>query len=346
VVVVVLALVMLAAFFLSRFVERAMTEMLVEIRAHHAAQMRSEAYSALEATLAVLADYQAEDNGLRSPAQGWGDPLEEANFVARSGTKVNVEFIDESGKLPLRRLDAAHLEDLGRLLGLKEIDVPRFVDAFLGWTQKDHIALRYETDPRKYEFEDPPHHAPGRPIESFDELDSIAVLRDLLHDADGRSTGLRERMEQAVSLYDFPSANLNGASEEALILAGLDGAQVALIRDFNAGKGRKDSDPPQYFHNRAEAQSLLGANVALESFDTSVQCLRIRVTVREGTTALRIEAVITPATAASRAQASAAPRAPGTGATGSDRPASSALQYPFTVLALDESIELQSASSP
>jgi general secretion pathway protein K len=348
VVVIVLAMVMLAAFFLSRFIERAMTEMLVEMRARHATQLRGEAYSALEATLAVLADYQAEDGGLHSPAQGWGDPLAVVDYTPPAGTRVDVEFIDESGKLSLPRLDQAGLEELGRFLDLKDLDVARFTDAFLAWTRPNHVSAHYDTDPRNYEFADPPHKAPGRSIESFNELASIAVVRDLFYDENGQPNERHARFTQAVSLYDFPTANLNGASEEALILAGLDVRQATQILDFNAGKGRRASDPPQYFRSLDEAQVLLGAQAALPGFATSVQCLRIRVTAREGTTALRVEAVVVLTSAASRERqaqpVAAQPANPARAGTNPAGPVS--LQYPFTVLALDESIELQAAPSP
>jgi hypothetical protein len=348
VVVIVLAMVMLAAFFLSRFIERAMTEMLVEMRARHATQLRGEAYSALEATLAVLADYQAEDGGLHSPAQGWGDPLAVVDYTPPAGTRVDVEFVDESGKLSLPRLDQAGLEELGRFLDLKDLDVGRFADAFLAWTRPNHISAHYDTDPRNYEFADPPHKAPARPIESFDELASMAVVRDLFYDADGQPNERRARFMQAVSLFDFQTANLNGATEEALIMAGLDVTQATQVLDFNAGKGRRASDPPQYFRSLAEAQTLLGAQVGLPGFATSVQCLRIRVTAREGTTALRVEAVVALASAVNREQQAqgAAPQTANPTRAGTNPAEPVSLQYPFTVLALDESIELQAAPPP
>src|SRR3954471_10795910 len=122
VIVVVLALITMAAFLINRFVERTMTEMLVESRARIADRLRSDAHSALEATLAVLADYQAADNGLRSPAQGWGQPLIGLDLPSRPGTTVEVQFEDETGRPSLPRLQAADLVTLGRFLGLKEND--------------------------------------------------------------------------------------------------------------------------------------------------------------------------------------------------------------------------------
>ena len=351
-VVLVLAMVMLGAFFLSRFIERAMTEMLVEMRAKHATQLRGEAYSALEATLAVLADYQAEDGGLFSPAQGWGDPLSVVDYTPRSGTRVDVEFIDESGKISLPKLDAAGLEELARFLDLKDMDASRFADAFLAWTRSNHVSAHYETDPRNYEFADPPHKAPARAIESFDELAAIAVVRDFFYDQDGQPTERLAQLERAVSLYEFPTANINGASEEALILAGLDAGQATEILDYNAGKGRRAADADKFFRNMADVQTLLGSRIDLQGFATEVQCLRIRVTAREGTTALRVEAVIVPTSAANRQRQAQQAAAQQNAEQANEAPAGNvssgavSLQYPFTVLALDESIELQAAPPP
>src|SRR4051812_38354627 len=137
VIVVVLALVTMAAFLISRFVERTMTEMLVESRARIADRLRGDAHSALEATLAVLADYRTADNGLRSPAQGWGEPLAGLDLPTRPGTTVAVEFEDETGRPSLPRLQATDLVALGRFLGLKENDAAIFAEGLLVWTKKE-----------------------------------------------------------------------------------------------------------------------------------------------------------------------------------------------------------------
>jgi general secretion pathway protein K len=356
VIVLVLALVALAAFLLSAFIERASTELLVETRAHQSGQLRAEAYSALETTLAVLATYQVEDNGLRSPAQGWGDPLAGTDFKPRDGVQVAVEFEDETGKLSLPRLDARGLEDLGLQIGLTELDAARFADALLGWTQRDHVTAQYEADPRKYEYENPPHRAPGRAIESFGELAAIAIVRDLLFNADGTPNERHERLVQAVSLYEFPAVNLNAARTAALLAAGVDPSQASRLTDFNSGRGRSARDANEYFRNIAEAQTVLGSVTNLSGFDTLVQVLRIRVTVRQGGSALRLTALVRPGSSNNNAAAAGGtaggdanrPQAPGADAAAQDASASTApaLQYPFTILTLDESVDLQTAPNP
>ncbi len=328
VIVVILALITLAAFLLARFIERSMTELLVESRARQGERLRADAHSALEATLAVLADYQALDNGLRSPAQGWGEPLHELELPTRAGTTVAVRIQDESGRPSLPRLEAPALAALGRQLGLKEEKAASLADALLAWTRPEHRPARYETDPRQYEFEDPPHRPPARPLESFDELAAIAVARELFYTPHGQPAELRGRFVESVSLQDFPAVNLNTAGPDTLALAGLDAPQVEKIRDFNAGKTPRAPGAPPYFRSVAEARALLGAAAPLTGFDTLARCLRIEVTVQEGPVSFQLAAVVSPVVAPPDQPAAPTP------AAGEN------LQYPFTLLALEENMQL------
>lgn len=346
VIVLVLALITLAAFFLSRLIERATTELLVESRAQQSARLRADAFSALETSLAVLADYAAVDGGLHSPAQGWGEPLRQTDFAPRAGIEVDVQVEDESGRLSLPRLDQPALEKLGREIGLKEADAARFADGLLSWTRREHTSVRYETDPRNYEYEQPPHHAPARAIASFGELAAVAVARDLFFTKEGQPTPLLDRFRERVSLYDFPTTNLNGASADTLAYAGLDRSQVSRVLDLNQRKTRLAPGTPPYFRSLAEAQATLGGAASLTGFDTVTRCLRVKVTVREGPSAYRLVAILTPGQSGEDA-AGGTPAAPGQAAPAGQaaRPSPGVLQYPFTLLALEEDIALQPPST-
>lgn len=343
VIVVILALITLAAFLISGFVERSMTEMLVESRARISDRLRADAHTALEATLAVLADYHAVDNGLRSPTQGWAEPLAELDLPARPGTTVEVQFEDETGRLSLPRLAAPTLEQLGLQIGLKDTEARVFAEALLIWTKPSGTSSRFETDPRNYEYRDPPHRPPARPLESFNELAAIAGVREVLYTAEGKPNELHARFTQSVSLYDFPAINLNTATSDALALAGLDSSQSARLRDLNSGAGTRPPGTPPYFRSVAEARTLAGVTADLAGFDTVVHCLRVTVTVREGPTAFHLIAVVRPGTArpetdtrATRAPAATpTARNPATTST-----AAQSLNYPFTLLDLEERIEL------
>lgn len=331
VIVMVLVTVLVAAMLLARFMERTTTELLVEARAAQAARLRADVYSALEVTLAVLADFRAADGALRTPAQGWGDPLAWAGYGPRAGVTVAVAFEDESGKPSLPRLDAPGLQDLGELLGLAPDDAARLADALLAWTQPDHVSATVESDPRDYERADPPHHPPLRALRSFDELAAIAVARDFFYDQAGRPTDLRAQFARSVSLYDYPAANLNAAQPLALALAGLDETQRRQLTGYLGGATRPRGAPP-FFRSTDETAAILG-DVPVTALGTEVRCLRILVTAREGAAVFGLTVVVAPpggaviAADVSAADASA-PSDPGGN-----------LGYPFTILELRETME-------
>ena len=342
VIVVILALVTMAAFLISRFVERTMTEMLVESRARIADRLRTDAHTVLETTLAVLADYQAADHGLRAPAQGWGQPLLGLDLPLHPGTSVEVRFDDETGLPSLPRLQATDLVALGRFLGLKENDASIFAEGLLVWTKAEQSSARFETDPRNYEYEDPPHHAPGRPLASFRELAAVAGVRQYLFGEDGRPNEVYEKFARTVSLYDFPAINLNTATADTLTLAGLDANQAARLRELISGKVKPPPGSPPYFRSVAEAQTQAGIAAPLTGFDTLVRCLRIRVTVREGATAFHLIAVVSPSGGANDQPEGAAAIKP-TLAAANAVSAGKNLAYPFTLLGFEEKIELAAA---
>lgn len=337
VIIMVLVTVLVAAWLLSRFIERTTTELFVEARAAQAARLRTEANSALEVTLAVLADFRALDGGLRAPAQGWGDPLAYAGYVPRTGLAVDVAFEDESGKRSLPRLDAAALENLGELLGLRPADAARAADGLLTWTRRDHVPTGIDNDPRDYERTDPPHHPPQRPLRSFNELAAIEGVRDFLYDRAGRPNGLWRQFSRSVSLYDFPQANVNAPDPVALTLAGLDPGQVRQITAYLAGQGTRAPGAPPYFRSVGDLTALLGAQAPLAGLGTEVLCLRIRVTVREGSAAFHLTAVVAPPDHPDVA----AP--PGETDTAAPDPAKD-LDYPFAILGVEENIESLTAT--
>lgn len=332
VIAIVLAVIALAAFLLAAFVERSTTELLVETRAAQTARLRSAAHSGLETALAVVASYQAEDGGLFSPAQGWGDPLAAADVRLPAGVRVRIH--DETGRLSLPRLEPPAVARLLEELGLRRDQAERVAEALVVWTRRASGSARLETEARQYEFASPPHRAPGRPLASFAELAAVAVAREHFFDEAGRPTELLRKFAAEVSLRDFPAVNVNTASPRAWQLAGVPAADIARIEAQLASPARDLARAPRYFRDLAEAGTVVG-NVP-PGFDVRARILRVVVLAREGSTELRVEAVLTPAAEPAEGEVrptpSAAEPAPG--------PASPTLAYPFTLLALEESIVL------
>lgn len=337
VILLVLVTVLLAAFMVTKFVDRAGTELLADARAGHLALLRREAYSALETTLAVLAEVRAIDQELHSPAQGWDRPLEYAGHQPGTGIVVETVIADESGKLSLPRTDAATLEALLVVLGLAPDQAERAADALLVWTRPEHLPVALELDGSNYERAPLPYHPARRPLRSFAELAAIEVVQDLFFDEQGRPNRLARDFMAHVSLYSFERVNLNAAPPAVLLTAGFPLAQVdawsAHARRQNGTGG------PAFYRSTEEAAAVLGVNGAMEKFSTRVAALRITVIVRDGASVYRLVAVVAPPGGATLAPA---PTTADAKAEAAGEPAVAPikkLDYPFKVLEIAEDVE-------
>jgi general secretion pathway protein K len=361
--VVVMVTVLFATFALLAFQERAMTDLQVDQREVLARRLRMEAYSALEVSLAVLKEFSDVFKGLRSPAEGWGDPLTFAGYTPGSGRRVEVSFEDESGRISLPRVDAPTLVRLFRNWDVTEPDAEQLADALIGWMKAGH---KYSTSVHPdYEQASVPYEEPGRPLRSWSELAAIVKVRDKLFTEDGRPNELWQRLTSSVSLLDFPRPNINGARMDLLAAIGqFNSLQQENITDFLRGTGTYKLKGPGYFQDAAEASRIAsGPGGVTTGFGATISALRINVEVFEGKMSFRLSAVIAPeggakavttlagsnrpkdAGKAAQTAKEVAPNVPvatttaaavkGVGAAASGGPPT-ALKYPFTLLEITE----------
>jgi len=352
VLVVVLVTLVFTAAMLMAFIDKASTDLIVESRVVEARRLRGEAYSALEVTLAVLENFRQADGGaLRSPAEGWSDPLGFAGWEPSEGRKVEIAFEDESGKLSLPHVDAVTLVALFKTWEMPQSDAERLADALMSWMKKDYVTT--STFLPDYENGSIPYTVPGRPLRSFQELAAIDVAHDVFYDEDGRPNALWSRFANAVSLYDYQQPNLNGARPDVLAaMGGLDPSQQQSMADYLAGAGAYQRQGPGYFQSLRDAAPVIGpANT--KGFGIKIQALRIHLTVHEGRAVYRLNALIAPPQGAKTVPASAtggtpAASTPSTATAGNTPPTAGAtgttatkkLNYPFTVLEITENDEV------
>ncbi len=375
VLVIVMVSLLFATFALIAFMEKASVDLLVEQREAVTRRLRSEAYSALEVTLAVLSEFREVGNGLKSPAEGWGDPLAFAGYTPSDDRAVEIAFDDESGKISLPRANALILTNLFKNWGITQPDAEGLADALLGWMKRNHVYTsgvqpNYETGPI-------PYLPPGRSLRSFHELGAIEKVRELFYDADGRPNDNWKRFADSVSLYDFPRPNLNGAKADTLAAMGqFDDNQRKNLGDYLSGSGTYARQGPQFFQAPNEAQRIAGPTGDTTAFAATISALRITVTVRDGQTVYKLSTVIAPpggattvqttategrtqstgATAQTAAQQQARPNAgqasarPGTGTaaagTAQQNAAARNLRYPFTLLEIRENDEIPPPPTP
>jgi general secretion pathway protein K len=362
VIVVVLTTLMFAALALVAFMDRAAVDLLVDHRESVKRRLRVEAFSALELTLGVLAEFKEAGNGLRSPAEGWDDPLGFAGYEPEEGRTVTVTFSDESGKLPLPRTSPQTLLQLLLYWEVPKARAEEVVDALLGWMKPGHVySTPWQPD---YESKPVPYRPPGRPLRSFHELASIEKAREFFYDEAGRPNAYWRRFAENVSLFNFPQPNLNGARPDVLAALGqYDPEQAKGMTDFLRGAGRFERGGPGVFRNPQDIGRIAGPAGNPAGFALNISALRIHVLVREGRNEYRLAVVVAAPGAASavppgpppgpaKAETRLGPNPPPPPAPPGPAPAAGGgatderLRYPWVILEVRENEEIPREATP
>ena len=176
--------------------------------------LRYDAFSALNAAIAILEEYSEIDEGIFSGAQGWNKPFAEKRISLPSGSDVEVEIIDESGKIPLRAVPTATLAKILETLGLTERDATEYADLISDWCDKNDSMLFSGAEYTEY---DTGTTEPlNRPMETFRELLYVKDANVAFFDERQRPTELYKKFTAIFSLEPFKKINLNAASEDVL----------------------------------------------------------------------------------------------------------------------------------
>ncbi len=293
VIIVVLVLITLAALLLGRFMEDNSLELAIATRDADRRRLRADAQSELELALAVIAEIRSIDlNKIHAPSQGYDDPHAYAGFPARDGLDVKFEYEDETAKLPLSVLSKNDLIQLLYSLGMEQRDAERVSDAIVAWQSKSYESIEEEATDAAYQRSTLSFRPARRPIRSFEEFRSIGFAKEQFFDELGRPTPIFEAFKGCVSLYTFPQANINTASDAVLLSQGLDEKQVALIRERQSEIGKRIVGTPPYFRVTSEVRQLVGGGINMAKFDDEVILMWVRVTVKEGLSKCRVSALV------------------------------------------------------
>jgi len=341
--VAVLGFVVLLGFVLVAFIDEAVSKIKYFGVYYSRADLRVDAYSALDSTLAVLSEVYEIDGGLWAPAQGWSDPLGQSGFEASDGVRVTVDFEDESGKIPLDAdTDPSILIALFTEMGFSLQEAEHLTDPLLDWMDDDDLARLHGFDGDDYDREDPPYYPPNRRIRSWDELRLIYVVQEHFFDEAGNPTPQLRQFQRAVSLYHTGQININMAPPIVLnVLQQHYGIDAMGILDFRTGG--LDADPDTVagrglIRSDANAFGVTGDIAAYES-----TTLKVSVEARRGGNAFLLTAIVTYRGADPSADRDSAERESGSGsptgtqgATARDVDAGTALGYPFWIVMLSE----------
>jgi general secretion pathway protein K len=371
VLVVVVITLMFATVALLAFMEKASVDLLVDHREAVTKRLRMEAYSALEMTLGVLNEFREAGGGLRSPSEGWADPLGFAGYTPSEGRVVEVGFEDESGKISLPRATPQVLTNLFKGWGSSQSEAEELADVLLGWMKRNHTYT--SASHPNYDYGPIPYDVPGRSLRSLQELAAIDKAREYFYDADGRPNDRWRRFADSVSLFDFQRSNLNGAKPDTLSALGqFDETQQQNLAEYLQGTGTYKSNGPQFFATPADAQRITGPNGDAGAFGATISALRITIVVHDGRTEFRLSTVVAPPNGATTIQATAtstrtvasaasaqtanqqqnrpnaaqASRSGSTARNAQQNDAARNLRYPFTLLEIRENDEIPAPPPP
>ena len=352
VLVIVLVTIVFATSALLLFIERAADDLIVPMRTNDSNKLRSEAYSALDTTLAVLVDFNTVNGGLRSPSEGWNDPLTWAGFTPSVDSRtVEVTFVDESGKISLPTATAANLTNLFSSWGMADQDSQTLIDGLFTWMKRNYTPTSATAETSADYQQDPiPFTPPGRSLRSWSELSSITSVNALFFDSNGVLTDLGKRFEASFSLYSFASSNVNGGLHDTIVALGSSGSGTALLDDTavqklldylgGTGATQLGVQGASFFKTIAQVSSTAGVRVRTTQLGTTISALRVNVTVKEGQAFFLLSAVVAPtggATVVAAPALTANATTTTTGSTVTEAPtAPPALNYPFTILELTE----------
>ena len=344
VIIFVLGVILLTSFLITRLMDRAAVELAAESKASSRTGMRQEAYSALQASLAVIADYAAADNGLHAAEQGWARPLESMNYIPGTGYKVYVSVEDETGKISLPAVDETVLRGYLDAIGCPATSLDELVDALLVWTKANHVPQGGEYTAESFGGSTLPYKAPQRALRSFEELRAIPVALKVFFDEQGHWNEIGQQFMAGASLFQYSASNVNSARPEGMLALGLDVAHIDSLvqaRDTNRASNsfyRSTGDLSGIFGRDAPPPTGMGADAI---------CLHLTVKVQKGSREYVLDAWVSPTGSAPAAQP-ARPPAPGlngdTAADATQTPAKrtsprNKVDSPFQILELRENHE-------
>lgn len=281
--VAVLGFVFLMAVFVTQFMELATRQMRMRAIELSRTDLRTTAYSALEVTLAVMAEFQEIDDGLHRPSQGWGNPIEYAELAWPEGVTIRVSIEDETGRIPLDPLDEETLRELLDILEIDYSDVDIMVDSLIDWTDENDTYRLNGAEDDYYQKEDPPYLPANGPLTSFDTLSKIRGFKDVMFDEDGVPNELYYRFIAAVSLHNESKININTAPADVIsAFSGESNVNNDQFFDFMSGQDRETGNSDDEIIRSADDLSGSGFNGNTDNIGYDVSIARVRVEVVAG----------------------------------------------------------------
>jgi general secretion pathway protein K len=293
IIVLVLVFVVLLTFIVVAFLEEATARIKYYGLFHNRDDLRTDAYSALEITLAVINQYREVEGALWGPSQGWGNPLEWSDFEPAHATRVQVSFTDESAKLPLSKLDYDSLLVLFDVLDFDFQEAQSLADGLLDWMDEDDLRRLNGFDGEDYEDKDPPYKSSNSTIVSWDEFRLIEPFDTLFWDEEGHPHPAWGRFKSSVSLYHTGAVNINQANPTVLEVLSEKGLiDPRSFDSFKSGSDREQGTEDDRLFRKGEGNAAVLPTSSSEVTD-NIELLGVKVQAIRGEAQFVLQALVT-----------------------------------------------------
>lgn len=278
----VLGIVFIASILSVYLIEYSVAELKPRASSAYERSLRMDAYSALNAAVAVLEEYYEIDGGIYAASQGWEYPLADDRVELPRGGEMQVKITDESSKIPLSKLTSEELVSIFEEMQFSTSIAQTLAECILDWSDSDDSARLNGAE--RDDYDDDEAFPPNRAIRNLSELKYIKNVRDYFFDENGLPNEYYKAFSEIVSAEDFDKVNLNSASPQVLnMLLVIDGKTYdPALYDAIRGKIGSIEDGIVWIKNSTEALNRGASEVPSKHVGCQPALLKIEVTIKRG----------------------------------------------------------------
>ena len=278
----VLGIVFIASILSVYLIEYYVAELKPRASSAYERSLRMDAYSALNAAVAVLEEYYEIDGGIYAASQGWEYPLADGRVELPRGGEMQVKITDESSKIPLSKLTSEELVSIFEEMQFSTSIAQTLAECILDWSDSDDSARLNGAE--RDDYDDDEAFPPNRAIRNLSELKYIKNVRDYFFDENGLPNEYYKAFSEIVSAEDFDKVNLNSASPQVLnMLLVIDGKTYdPALYDAIRGKIGSIEDGIVWIKNSTEALNRGASEVPSKHVGCQPAILKIEVTIKRG----------------------------------------------------------------
>lgn len=278
----VLGIVFIASILSVYLLEYSVAELKPRASSAYERSLRMDAYSALNAAVAVLEEYYEIDGGIYAASQGWEYPLADGRVELPRGGEMQVKITDESSKIPLSKLTSEELVSIFEEMQFSTSIAQTLAECILDWSDSDDSARLNGAE--RDDYDDDEAFPPNRAIRNLSELKYIKNVRDYFFDENGLPNEYYKAFSEIVSAEDFDKVNLNSASPQVLnMLLVIDGKTYdPALYDAIRGKIGSIEDGIVWIKNSTEALNRGASEVPSKHVGCQPALLKIEVTIKRG----------------------------------------------------------------